>query len=227
MFHFHRHMSADSEKPTTTGGIWIKYCTGAKRMGPVGPTSVEVNGCAHARRLCSATKSTNSDRHILESGFTERCANDSFLTSFRATLNKFLPKMFWTICLIKLHLSTRFVFHPKTPLVKETKMKVSGKAGMQAYNLHILHFLCPITSLSFFEFWTRKNGLKIANQVLEQDVAGSGFHHQIRFWLIAQTKNSSPKMFFTVFTVSSVWGQYFHNNQFSVVRTFGGQQEHF
>ena len=40
------------------------------------------------RRLRSATGSINSGRHIL--AFTmcrERCANDAFLTSFRATLN--------------------------------------------------------------------------------------------------------------------------------------------
>ena len=40
-----------------------------------------------ARRLRSAPGSINSGRHILESRCAERCANDEFLTSFRATLN--------------------------------------------------------------------------------------------------------------------------------------------
>ena len=39
-----------------------------------------------ARRLRSAAGSINSGRHILESRCAERCANDEFLTSFRATL---------------------------------------------------------------------------------------------------------------------------------------------
>ena len=41
---------------------------------------------ARARRLRSATGSINSGRHILESRCAERCANDAFSTSFRATL---------------------------------------------------------------------------------------------------------------------------------------------
>ena len=41
---------------------------------------------AHARRLRSAAGSINSGRHILESRCAEHCANDAFLTSFRATL---------------------------------------------------------------------------------------------------------------------------------------------
>ena len=40
-----------------------------------------------ARRLRSAAGSINSGRHILESRCAERCANDAFSTSFRATLN--------------------------------------------------------------------------------------------------------------------------------------------
>ena len=39
-----------------------------------------------ARRLRSAAGSINSGRHILESRCAERCANDAFSTSFRATL---------------------------------------------------------------------------------------------------------------------------------------------
>ena len=40
------------------------------------------------RRLRSVAGSINSGRHILESRCAERCANDAFLTSFRATLNR-------------------------------------------------------------------------------------------------------------------------------------------
>ena len=39
-------MSADSEKPNITGGIWMKYCTVTKSMGRERPICVEVNGCA-------------------------------------------------------------------------------------------------------------------------------------------------------------------------------------
>ena len=39
-----------------------------------------------ARRLRSVAGSINSGRHILESRCAERCANDAFSTSFRATL---------------------------------------------------------------------------------------------------------------------------------------------
>ena len=39
-----------------------------------------------ARRLRSAAGSINSGRHILESRCAEHCANDAFLTSFRANL---------------------------------------------------------------------------------------------------------------------------------------------
>ena len=41
---------------------------------------------ARARRLRFAAGSINSGRHILESRCAEHCANDVFLTSFRATL---------------------------------------------------------------------------------------------------------------------------------------------
>ena len=41
-----------------------------------------------ARRLRSAAGSINSGRHILESRCAERCANDVFSTSFRATLTE-------------------------------------------------------------------------------------------------------------------------------------------
>ena len=47
-----------------------------------------------ARRLRSAAGSINSGRHILESRCAERCANDAFLTSFRATLIRFLFSIF-------------------------------------------------------------------------------------------------------------------------------------
>ena len=43
---------------------------------------------ARARRLRSAADSINSGRHILESRCAEHCANDAFLTSFRATLTE-------------------------------------------------------------------------------------------------------------------------------------------
>ena len=43
-------------------------------------------GRPRARRLRSAAGSINSGRHILESRCAERCANDAFSTSFRATL---------------------------------------------------------------------------------------------------------------------------------------------
>ena len=63
---------------------WTKYCTVAKSVGRSRPiwTSVVVR----ARRLRSAAGSINSGRHILESRCAEHCANDAFLTSFRATL---------------------------------------------------------------------------------------------------------------------------------------------
>ena len=41
---------------------------------------------ARARHLRSAAGSINSGRHVLESRCAERCANDAFSTSFRATL---------------------------------------------------------------------------------------------------------------------------------------------
>ena len=41
-----------------------------------------------ARRLRSAAGSINSGRHILESRCADRCANDAFSTSFRATLKE-------------------------------------------------------------------------------------------------------------------------------------------
>ena len=47
-----------------------------------------------ARRLRSAAGSINSGRHILESRCSERCANDAFSTSFRATL-KFVTSTHW------------------------------------------------------------------------------------------------------------------------------------
>ena len=76
-----RPMSADSEKPNITGGNWTKYCTMAKSVGRGRPiwTSVVVR----------ARGSINSGRHILESRCAERCANDAFSTSFRATLTDF------------------------------------------------------------------------------------------------------------------------------------------
>ena len=51
---------------------------------------MNVGRCPHASRLRSAAGSINSGRHILESRCAERCANDAFLTSFRATLNTLL-----------------------------------------------------------------------------------------------------------------------------------------
>ena len=78
-------MSADSENPKITRGNWMKYCTVAKSMGWDRPLSVEVNG--GARRLRSAAGLYNSGRNILESRCADRCANDAFLTSFRATLS--------------------------------------------------------------------------------------------------------------------------------------------
>ena len=70
-------MSADSEKPNITGGIWMKYCTVAKSMGRERPISVEVNGCMCARRLRSPAGLITSDRHILDSRCADRCANDA------------------------------------------------------------------------------------------------------------------------------------------------------
>ena len=68
----------------------MKYCTVAKFMGRRRPIwmSVVVRRRLCARRLRSAAGSINSGRHILESRCAERCANDAFLTSFRATLTQ-------------------------------------------------------------------------------------------------------------------------------------------
>ena len=87
-------MSADSEKPNIIGGNWTKYCTGAKSVGRGRPIWTSVVVRARARRLRSAAGSINSGRHILESRCAERCANDAFLTSFRATLTNFPLKFF-------------------------------------------------------------------------------------------------------------------------------------
>ena len=42
--------------------------------------------CSRSRRLRSSAESINSGRRILESRCADCCANDAFLTSFRATL---------------------------------------------------------------------------------------------------------------------------------------------
>ena len=84
-------MSADSEKPNIIGGNWTKYCTVAKSVGRPGAGRLERrSSSARARRLRSAAGSINSGRHILESRCAERCANDAFSTSFRATLRFWL-----------------------------------------------------------------------------------------------------------------------------------------
>ena len=75
-------MSADSEKPNIIGGNWTKYCTVANLWVGVG----RFERRPRVRRLRSAAGSFNSGRHILESRCAERCANDAFSTSFRATL---------------------------------------------------------------------------------------------------------------------------------------------
>ena len=56
-------MSADSEKPNITGGIWMKYCTVAKNMGRDRPISVEVNGCA--RVACALRPSQSISFHFI------------------------------------------------------------------------------------------------------------------------------------------------------------------
>ena len=51
-----------------------------------GKADLNVGHRPRARRLRSVAGSINSGRHILESRCAERCANDAFSTSFRATL---------------------------------------------------------------------------------------------------------------------------------------------
>ena len=63
--------------------LWQNLCAGLGRFD-------RRSSSAHASRLRSAAGSINSDRHILELRCAERCANDAFLTSFRATLILFL-----------------------------------------------------------------------------------------------------------------------------------------
>ena len=70
-------MSADSEKPNIMGVIGRNIALWQNLWVGVG------------RFVRSAAGSINSGRHILESRCAERCANDEFLTSFRATL---IPK---------------------------------------------------------------------------------------------------------------------------------------
>ena len=78
-----RPMSADSEKPNIIGGNWTKYCTVAKSVGRGRPIWTSVVVRAH---VSCAQRPVQSGDHILESRCAERCANDAFLTSFRATL---------------------------------------------------------------------------------------------------------------------------------------------
>ena len=87
-------MSADSEKPNIIGDNWMKYCTVAKSVRRSRPGDLNVRRRLRARRLRSATGSINSGRHILESRCAERCANDEFLTSFRATLKSTFASLF-------------------------------------------------------------------------------------------------------------------------------------
>ena len=68
----------------------MKYCTVVKIIGRDRPISVGERLCA--RRLRSAAGLIISGRHILESRCADRCANDVFLTPFRATL-KFHGKL--------------------------------------------------------------------------------------------------------------------------------------
>ena len=78
-------MSADSRKPKITGGNWMKYCTVAKSMRRSRPiwTSVVVR----ARVACALRPVRSIEVAIFKpSRCAERCANDEFLTSFRATL---------------------------------------------------------------------------------------------------------------------------------------------
>ena len=64
----------------------MKYCTVAKSMGRDRTNSVEVNGCAHV--ACALGPSRSIQVAIfLNHDCADRCANDAFLTSFRATLN--------------------------------------------------------------------------------------------------------------------------------------------
>ena len=51
-----------------------------------------------ARRLRSAAGSIDSSRHILESRCAERCANNAFSTSFRATLKPTFHSLTTSIC---------------------------------------------------------------------------------------------------------------------------------
>ena len=82
-------MSADSEKRNIIGGNWMKYCTVAHgKIYGSELADLDVRRRLRARRLRYAAGSINSGRHILESRCAERCANDAFFTSFRATLRR-------------------------------------------------------------------------------------------------------------------------------------------
>ena len=86
-------MSADSENPNITGGIWMKYCTVAKVWVRIGQFLSKWPAVRASLALCGRV-----NHHILESRCADRCANDAFLTSFWATLNN-IP-LRWSVLML-------------------------------------------------------------------------------------------------------------------------------
>ena len=83
------------------GGNWMKYCTVAKSMGRSSPIWTSVVVCA---RVACALRPVRSIpvAIVLHSRCAERCANDAFLTLFRATLKQdpliWVFGHFWLFC---------------------------------------------------------------------------------------------------------------------------------
>ena len=137
-------MSADSEKPNIIGvigrniALWQNLWVGIGRFE-------RRSSSARARRLRSAAGSIDSGRHILESRCAERCANDEFSTSFRATL-----KVVYVTPVSQLPVSIPLTaLSPALPPPPSLSPSLSLSLSLSLSSLHLPHSAALTHSLFF------------------------------------------------------------------------------
>ena len=89
----------------------------------------------------------NSGRHILESRCAERCANDAFSTSFRATLSDLMYKALVLVVYCKNHFWSCTSLETKDPKTFGTKFKPVVKRSRRLFLLQCVLFSCLRTIL--------------------------------------------------------------------------------